>query len=106
MEINNISNKIQQEFIEPKSDDLLKENSNIIKEEYIEKLKNDNIIFNGKTFLINKKGTEYKNKKNIKRIIYKCANNRHDEKTICCFLETDLTRSRAGTFSNGFLVLF
>ena len=80
MEIKNISNKIQQEFIEPKSDDLLKENSNIIKEEYIEKLKNDNIIFNGKTFLINKKGTEYKNKKNIKRIIYKCANNRHDEK--------------------------
>ena len=54
MEIKNISNKIQQEFIEPKSDDLLKENSNIIKEEYIEKLKNDNIIFNGKTFLINK----------------------------------------------------
>jgi len=38
------------------------ENINIIKEEYIEKLKNDNIIFNGKTFLINKKGTEYKKK--------------------------------------------
>ena len=72
--------KLEPTSNEQKSDGLFMENSNLIKEEHIEKLKNDNIIFNGKTFIINKKGTEYKNKKNIKRVIYKCINNRHEEK--------------------------
>ena len=30
--------------------------------------KDNNIIFNGKTFKVNKKGTQYKNKKNVNRI--------------------------------------
>ena len=50
---------------------LLIENSNLIKEEKIEKLNNTNIIFNGKTFVLNKNGTTYKKKKNINLLIYK-----------------------------------
>ena len=44
---------------------LLIENSNLINEEKIEKLNNTNIIFNGKIFVLNKKGTTYKKKKKI-----------------------------------------
>ena len=45
---------------------LLIENSNLINEEKIEKLNNTNIIFNGKIFVLNKKGTTHKKKKKYK----------------------------------------
>ena len=56
------------------------DNTNEINEDKIEKLNEENIVFNGKTFTINKKNTKYIKKNNIKRIVYKCIYQRHDEK--------------------------
>ena len=63
-----------------KHDDLLLPNSNIIKEKYIENNKLDSFIFDGKLFKRHTKLSKYIRKDNIKRNIYKCAYNRHEEK--------------------------
>ena len=46
----------------------------------MEEKSEESFIFNGKLFKINKKNSRYINKDNIKRIIYKCSYNRHEEK--------------------------
>ena len=63
---------------------LIINNSDNEKQEILEALLEDkseeSFIFNGKLFKINKKNSRYINKDNIKRIIYKCSYNRHEEK--------------------------
>ena len=48
-------------------------------ENEIKKINDDSFMFNGKLFKINLKNTNYQKKDKIKRIVYKCANNRKDK---------------------------
>ena len=54
--------------------------ANEILENQLENKSESSFIFNGKLFKINKKDSEYIKKDNIKRLVYKCAYNRHEEK--------------------------
>ena len=59
--------------------DIDNKENNHIEEKNIQLFQNENLLFNGKLFKINRKTTNYKRKDNIKRIIFKCCNNRKDE---------------------------
>ena len=63
-----------------KEEDLLLPNSNIIQEKYIKNNKLDSFIFDGKLFKRHTKLSNYIRKDYIKRNIYKCEYNRHEEK--------------------------
>ena len=55
-------------------------NDEEILEAQLKEKSEESFIFNGKLFKINKKNSSYIKKDNIKRIIYKCSYNRHEEK--------------------------
>ena len=73
-------NNIHTYFEETKLNDLLIKNTNEILDNKIEKKNEDSFIFNGKLFKKNIKLSNYIRKDKIKRYIYKCEFNRHDEK--------------------------
>ena len=65
-----------------KDEEIFFDDSNIIKENNINKISLDSFIFNGKKFKKYYRDNKYVKNNNIKRIVYKCVNHRKDERII------------------------